>query len=365
MQRRAPAPVEPDVIARAAACETYSASVREAICPSWRWPASTKWNAPGGNQSKTSGSGRAGCGGRRPRRRAQRRGRAPRAVRAGVDSHELNTRPRSSNVDRLVAQHGTARAREPAARGERVSATPTSWLPSTTDGGAEAPQQLAERRLAARVRKQVAGHADEVGPPLRDPLDRTLARPRAPRARRDGSRKGARSGPRRARVATRGICTSAREPHPAGLEPAPAQRAAASAAADDGARARGLRDGSGPAEAGPETAPPTNRCRRETRLALHRELVQHRLHGDDVPPELELGSSRPAATPISCERCMIGIGFSGSRPSCCLCVQLRLPRVQRQVAKRARRDHRVGAAPRSPARSAGSARRARSPHVPG
>ena len=40
------------------------------------------------------------------------------------------------------------------------------------------------------------------------------------------------------------------------------------------------------------------------------ELLEHRLDRDDVALELQLRLAEPAATPISCERCRIGIAKS-------------------------------------------------------
>ena len=57
-------------------------------------------------------------------------------------------------------------------------------VPEDDERIVEPPEQLAEPRLAARMRDEVARDADEVGPPLGDPGDGALARPVAARQRR-------------------------------------------------------------------------------------------------------------------------------------------------------------------------------------
>ena len=109
------------------------------------------------------------------------------------------------------------------------------------------------------------------------------------------------------------------EPHPTGLEPAPAeQRRGHGAQAADDAREHHETLEMARARPKPGPKPPLQpaRCRRKTRLALYTaSLSSTGFIETTCRLNFSSESSSPAATPISCARCMIGIGFSGSWPS--------------------------------------------------
>ncbi len=101
--------------------------------------------------------------------------------------------------------------------------TATSWLPSTTNGWSRRREERTQPRLAARVRDEVSGDADEVGPALRDPRRGPLARAVAARERRAevevGEMPDAKAVERRPAARRRGT-SSTRVREPAGLDPA-------------------------------------------------------------------------------------------------------------------------------------------------
>ena len=97
----------------------------------------------------------------------------------------------------------------------------------------------------------------------------------------------------------------------------------------------------------PRTSPTRPRPQRRAASAARADGARSDLRASRAPAWTETtcrlnfssDSSSPAATPTSCERWRIGI--SKSRPVAVF--ELRLPRVEREVAERARRHHRVGA----------------------
>src|SRR4249919_770 len=112
------------------------------------------------------------------------------------------------------------------------------------------------------------------------------------------------------------------EPHPAGLEPAPAeQRRGGSAQAADDAREHPETLEMARAQPKPGPKPPLQPIDAGGRRHLRYTASLSSTGFIETTCRLNLSSesSRPAATPINCERCMIGIGFSGSRPSLLRC----------------------------------------------
>src|SRR2546423_8739064 len=92
----------------------------------------------------------------------------------------------------------------------------------------------------------------------------------------------------------------------------------------------------------PETAPPGRlRCRPTQELAecSDFELLDHGLHRDDVPLELQLVLLEPRRDADELRQ----MEDRQREVASGRLAQLRLPRAEREVAERARRDHRVGA----------------------
>ena len=153
-------------------------------------------------------SGRAGCGGRRSRRRASApRSSSRRSNVRGVERRRAGS-ARAVHVDgrrRVVGAAAPAcrpgpSAPAPSANGSWPSAW--SWLPSTAKAPSGASSRASERRRAPspeRRAPEVAGDHDQVGLGPRGPARRRApATARSGRARRRGGRTGARSGGRRA-----------------------------------------------------------------------------------------------------------------------------------------------------------------------
>ena len=116
----------------------------------------------GASSARLSGRSRAPSG--------TRPDRLPRAARAGLVAPARPSRRAASGRREVLERLG-------AASGSRAS--PKSWFPSTAYVRGRAAEELAELRLAARVREQVAGQQHEVGLTLLDPRNRALDRPRA------------------------------------------------------------------------------------------------------------------------------------------------------------------------------------------
>src|SRR5688572_12073558 len=224
--------------------------------------------------------------------------RAARAVSDGIDPHDLHAPALQLELDRLVAKQVSRREVLQPARGGK-------WVAGLAEvvvaehgvrAGAEALKQVTELRLPTRVSEQVARHKDEVGLPLLDPRHGSLDRPRAARGDAEVEVREMRD-PQAVELGGQPwkLHVERPEAHPTGLEPPPAEqcRGGGAQAADDArehhetlemARAR--------PRPGPKPPLQRARCRQGTRLAAwpsDRELVQDRLHRDDVPPELQLG----------------------------------------------------------------------------
>ena len=107
---------------------------------------------------------------------------AARAIRDGIDAHELHAPAAQLELDRVVAEQMRGReVFEPARRGERVARVAEVVVSEHgVRAGPEPPQQLTELGLASRMRQQVAGQQDEVGLAFLDPRHRPLDSPPAP-----------------------------------------------------------------------------------------------------------------------------------------------------------------------------------------
>ena len=150
---------------------------------------------------------------------------------------------------------------EPARSGEWVACVAEVVVPQHgVRTRPEAQQELAELLLAARVSEQVARQEDELGLTFLHPGHSALDRSRAAgrhtemEVREMGDAQAVELGRK-----PRNLHLERPEPHPTGLEPAPAEqpRGGGAQAADDAREhPENLRDGSGPTKARPETAPP-------------------------------------------------------------------------------------------------------------
>ena len=159
------------------------------------------------------------------------------AIQTRLPRSSISTPSSRSSVRRLERPRGST----PAPAG-RVTSRRRGSRARRTPAAADA-DELAQARLAARVRQQVAGDRDEIRLPLRGPVDRShhRARRRAT-ARRGGSPRGARCAARRARAAgPRTSSSSSRSrTQPASNEPQPSRsrwRQERSGAAPEGSRA--------------------------------------------------------------------------------------------------------------------------------
>ncbi len=114
-----------------------------------------------------------------------RRARATGAVRLGIDADDRDALAVALDRRLLVAEE--PRLLEVAQLGgprERIARHGDVVVSEDHERVVEPLEQLAQARLAARVRDEVSGDADEVGPPLRDPVDGARARAVAARQRR-------------------------------------------------------------------------------------------------------------------------------------------------------------------------------------
>ena len=276
---------------------------------------------PAERSSDAPGSGRAGCGGRRPESASRLRrsprpasaGRRPRAA-TGAPRRSISTPSSASSVagssaprlDRLrervaadrevvVAEHDVRRA-EPASSSERSARSPR---------GRESRSPVTQTRSGCRAATQSTA--------------RSTRDARRARARRGGSPRGARSAGRRAPAAgpaSRHLERRAAAPSPPRTSPQASQAAARRRRRHSACRTPAARTSA--------------RC----------ELLEHRPRPETTwRLNFSSDSSKPAATPISCDEVQdrhLEV-LAGRR------LQLRLPRVEREVAERARRHHRVGA----------------------
>ena len=184
------------------------------ICPPWRWPASTRSNAPAGGRRSTPGKWQMQDPQVGVRVGELLRARLAQPARERVDARRAGPRlPRSSTVGRLVLEQ---RRR---ARGRRAASRPRTGRGCPRGRGCRAPRSSAEAAASSsrssgsplRPRDEVAADHGQVGLELRGPLDGLPHRDaRRATGRRDGSPRGARSAGRRARAAARESARSSR-----------------------------------------------------------------------------------------------------------------------------------------------------------
>ena len=128
---------------------------------------------------RSPGSGRGGCAGRRPSRKAVGHG-CPTGVRLRIDADDLDPTSPQLHVDRLVAeQHHTRepldRRRVDALR-ERIAAVREVVVAENDVAAAELSEQAFQLGHPRAARDEIAGDADEVGLALAHPVDGVLHR---------------------------------------------------------------------------------------------------------------------------------------------------------------------------------------------
>ena len=112
-------------------------------------------------------------------------------------------------------------------------------VPEHREGGAEAVQEAAQLRLAARPGEQVAGDADEVGAPFGDPVDGACDCDGAARGHAEVEVGEVRD-PKAVEIRREPLDRDVEDarPQPAGLEPAVGQPAGGEASEDERASKR-------------------------------------------------------------------------------------------------------------------------------
>ena len=107
--------------------------------------------------------------------------RAPAAVGVRIDPDERDRKLAELDGRLLVAQErSTLEIVELRRTGERISRDGDVVITEYDVRPLETREELAQPTLTARMGHQIAGHADEIGPASRDPVDRLSACPIAP-----------------------------------------------------------------------------------------------------------------------------------------------------------------------------------------
>src|SRR5205823_11333899 len=159
--------------------------------------------------------------------------------------------------------------------------------------------ERAQQRLSARMREQVAGEDDEIGPPYGDPLDGGLDRVRAARRNAEvevGEMRDAE--PVELRRQTRQLDLELAQAHPAGLEPPPGESAPEYGS---GAAPEGCHAGTRPSVT--QQMPPRPRTLRRAQTSNRSKAG---LGSTMCRLNFSSDSSIPAATPTSWARWRIG-----------------------------------------------------------
>src|SRR5436190_3830833 len=297
-------------------------------------PASTRSNAPGGRRSSTYGKWHS-----RMRRSACSSTSSqgldvPRRYARGSTPTICTRLPRTSTVALSSTRRcAGVRSVRPAVRENGSLLCSTSWFPRTTYGLSSSASSVRSirsprgRETRSPVTQTSSGRRSRTHSTARS----TAREPRegSPRWKSDrwATRTPSSSGGSRGSTASSGRSRTqpaSNQPQPTPAPTTPPKRAPA----------RDL------AIIAPETAPPiVRRCRSARSLASDFQLFEHRSDRHDVPLELQLRVRKPGGDADELrqveDRHLEVLAGRG--------LQLRLPRVEREVAERARRDDRVRA----------------------